>query len=279
MFEQLNQINSIPKPFEYYTVKELWTHPQTSKKMLEYHLDGTVDISSRKFSFIDKSVNWIESYFHLTPETTIADFGCGPGLYASRLAAKGAGVTGIDFSENSLSYAKQKARELSLTINYIHQNYLEYTTENKFDLIIMIMCDFCALSPYQRQGLLKKFHRFLNPKGQVLLDGYTFQAFGKKEECASYSKSTSKGFWSEKPYYEFFNVFSYEEEKVTVDKITIIEESKSYTIYNWLQYFSKDSLGKEFEEAGFQVKEYFADVAGTPFSSETDEFAIVAMKK
>ena len=42
-------------------------------------------------------------------EMAIADFGCGPGLYAQRLARAGLNVTGIDFSANSLQYAREVA--------------------------------------------------------------------------------------------------------------------------------------------------------------------------
>lgn len=58
----------------------------------------------------------------------------------------------------------------------------------------------------------------------------------------------------------------------------IIEEARTQTVYNWLQYFSPGSLRKEFEESGFNIEEYYSDVAGTVFSPESVEFAIVAKK-
>ena len=74
----------------------------------------------------------------------------GPGLYTSSFAKRGkAKVTGIDFSSNSIKYARQTAEKEELKIDYICQNYLEFNTDKKFDLITMIMCDFCALSPEQ----------------------------------------------------------------------------------------------------------------------------------
>ena len=74
------------------------------------------------------------------------------------------------------------------------------------------------------------------------------------------------------------NTFKYEEEKVILDKYTIIEESRTRVVYNWLQYFSKDSFIKEFEENGFKVEGLYSDVAGKAFSSESAEIAIVAKK-
>jgi len=45
-----------------------------------------------------------------------------------------------------------------------------------------------------------------------------------------------------------------------------------------LQYFSKESLAKEFEEAGFKVEGIYSDVAGKPFETESPDIAIVARK-
>ena len=82
--------------------------------MLEYHLNESIDVASRNKSFIEKSVGWMTSYFDVDNNTEIADFGCGPGLYTSRLAERGANVTGLDFSKNSLDYAKKVAAEKHL---------------------------------------------------------------------------------------------------------------------------------------------------------------------
>jgi len=123
--------------------------------MLEYHLDESVDLSSRNKDFIDRSVKGIVSHFGIDRHTAIADFGCGPGLYTTPFAERVADVTGIDFSERSIHYAKETAVRKSLVIDYVCQDYLEFETEKRFDLITMIMCDYCALSPIQRKNLRK----------------------------------------------------------------------------------------------------------------------------
>ena len=97
MFEELEKINTRPKPFEFYTASDLWTDEHTSKQMLSFHLNEDLDVSSRNAAFIDRAVEWIVSRFNVGSGTKIADFGCGPGLYAARLAQMQAAVTGIDF--------------------------------------------------------------------------------------------------------------------------------------------------------------------------------------
>ncbi len=138
LFQELKEINSRPKPFQFYTANELWTNEYTAKQMLQYHLNADIDRSSRNHAFIWQSVDWITAYFKVGAVTKIADFGCAVGLYSNALAEKGAKVTGIDFSGNSLNYAKKVATEKGLNVNYVHADYLEFETDEKFDLILMI---------------------------------------------------------------------------------------------------------------------------------------------
>ncbi|MCF7974757.1 MAG: class I SAM-dependent methyltransferase [Phycisphaerae bacterium] len=278
MFEWLEDINTRPKPFEFYTAEDLWTDEHTSEQMLKYHLNESVDMSSRNIEFINRSVDWIAAQFKVGAGTRIADFGCGPGLYATGLARRQAEVTGIDFSRRSIQYAKDVADQEGLSIRYVHQNYLEFDTEDRFDLIIMIMCDFCALSPVQREQMLTKFLTLLKPSGAVLLDVYSMTAFDQREESALYEANQLNGFWSSNRYYGFVNQLKYEEEKVVLDKYTIVEASRTRTVYNWLQYFSPESLEKEFVECGFRIETLYSDVAGSPFDPEFTEFAVVARK-
>jgi 2-polyprenyl-3-methyl-5-hydroxy-6-metoxy-1,4-benzoquinol methylase len=278
MFKELREINLRPTPFQFYTANELWADEHTSKQMLEYHLNESIDVSSRNKKFIECSVEWIVSHFGVDKSTEIADFGCGPGLYTTRLAERGAIVTGIDFSNNSIEYAKQAAVQKGLKINYVQKNYLDFDTNDSFDLITMIMCDFCALSPEQRKTMLSKFQSLLKPDGSVLIDVYSLNSYNQKEESAIYELNQLNGFWSPNDYYCFVNTFKYEKEKVILDKYTIIEESRKRIVYNWLQYFSEDSIRKDFEENGLKVEEVYSDVAGKSYVSESPEIAIVAKK-
>ncbi len=279
MFNELKDINKKPEPFEFYTAEDLWTDPHVSKKMLEYHLNGPIDAASRNRKFINRSANWIIENFNLTQDTSVIDFGCGPGLYTLRFAETGSAVTGIDFSRNSLSYAEKRAKENQLTINYVHDNYLNYTANKKFDLITMIMCDFTVLSPLQRNGLLRNFYNLLKPNGSILLDVYSLNYFNKKQEQAVYEFNQMDRFWSSNDYYSFLNTFKYEEEKLLLDKYTIYTKKEKNQIYNWAQCFDKEMIILEFDKAGLRIKNFFADVSGKEYNNETDEFAIVAQKK
>jgi len=275
MFEELIEMNQRPACFAIYTAEELWTNPHTAEQMLQYHLDKDRPMASRKHKFIDQSTAWIADYFKLGKGKKVADFGCGPGLYTSRLARTQAKVTGIDFSANSLAYAHDKAQQEGLEIDYLQMNYLNYNSDERYDLIMMIMCDYCALSPSQRALLLSIFEKHLSPNGRILLDVCTLSSFNAREESSSYERRQLNGFWSPNDYFGFVNTFKYDEEKVVLDKYTIIDKYRTRVVYNWLQHFDLASLRNEFEGNGFIIEETYGDVAGTTLSPDANEIAVV----
>jgi len=274
MFEELEAINARPEPFEFYTARELWTDEHTSRQMLSFHLNEETDVASRKGEFIRRSVEWIASYFNVGAGTKIADFGCGPGLYTAKLAQKQADVTGIDFSARAIQHARQVATMEGLSIHYINQDYLKYDTEDRFH--IMIMCDFCALSPGQRALLLGKFHSLLAANGKVLLDVYSRAMFEARAESATYAPDLLDGFWSPEPYFGFLSTFKYERECLLLDKYTIVERDRVRRIFNWLQCFTPAVLERELADRGLRVAERWGDVAGGSYVPTATEFAIVA---
>jgi len=278
MYKNLQNINNRPQPFEFYTAEKLWNDKHISKKMLEFHLNEEIDPASRNKKFIDRSLEWIGSHFKIGEGTKICDFGCGPGLYTTEFAKMGADVTGIDFSKGSIQYAKKTAVKENLKIEYITQNYLDFTTQKKFDLITMIYCDLCPLSPEQRKVLLAKFFDCLADNGTILLDVFSLEAYRQTKEVSFYEHLLLDGFWSNEDYYGFMNTVKYDSEKVVLDKYTIFEDGKSREVYNWLQYYTLESLKKEFEENGFRIVEYYSNVAGETYREDATEIAIAAKK-
>jgi len=107
---------------------------------------------------------------------------------------------------------------------------------------------------------------------------YSLTAFDQLEEAATYEADLLNGFWSPNKYYGFLNTFKYEEEKVVLDKYTLIEAARTRTVFNWLQYFSLEALEREFGECGFTIEKLYSDVAGSSFDPETKEIAVVAKK-
>ena len=250
MYEDLKHLSERPGVFSIYTADTLWTEPHLAKMMLATHLDQDTALASRPTAAINRMVDWVDQSIGLN-EKSVCDLGCGPGLYASRYAKRGANVTGLDFSASSVAYAKRQSSSADAPVSYRVANYLTDPLPEQQDLVTLIYCDLCALSPSQRQILLAKIRECLVPGGKLVFDVYSEQAFERVTEGASFGRNLMHGFWSANDYFAFQNTFRYEREAVSLDRFTIIEDARTWDVFNWLQYFSPDQIRREIEAAGF----------------------------
>lgn len=275
MFDKLTCINERPQPFSIYTADALWTEPHLSEQMLRNHLSQETAMASRRTDSIDRAIDWIDECYGIRNKS-ICDLGCGPGLYAQKLAERGALVHGIDFSPNSIQYAKNIAKSSGQAIVYEISDYLKCLFPKNQDIVMMIYYDLCALSPQQRDLIYKKVHASLRPGGVFLFDVLSKRAFQNKTEGVEFDFRYMDGFWSAEDYYAFMNSFVYENEYVTLDKYTIIEKNTTWSIFNWMQYFGESEIKNELKVAGFAT---FETHYSTPLGNgdeDQDSFLVAA---
>ena len=278
LFETLERIGRKPEVYSRYTVDALWSSPDISEMMLRYHLDGDVDLASRRTEFIERSFDWITGKFGLGADSRVIDLGCGPGLYANRLARRGVKVTGVDISPRSIEYARTQAAQDGLTIDYRLGDYLEIDLDAGYDLVSVIMCDYCAISPEQRGRLLRRVCELLAPGGAFLFDVYSLAYYETWDEMAAFGEGMMDGFWSAEPYFGFLNTFRYDDDAVALERYLIVQRERQSEYFNWFQHYSLEALTAEVEAAGLIVDEAFGDVAGEPFDASLAEFAVVVRR-
>lgn len=265
-----------PLPFSVVSTRELWTDPHVSEQMLRCHLDPTNDLASRRPAFIDATVAWTTAAFSLGPGASVLDLGCGPGLYTHRWAATGAEVTGVDFSARSIAHARAAAERDRLPIRYVEADYLDWRADRAFDLATMIWCDFSSLGPAQRSALLESIATWLAPGGAFLFDVVAVPYLASREERVVRTEVPGGGFWSAGQHTEVLETVLYPDERLCLDRHTIVEPARTRTIWNWFQAYDPASLAEVLERAGFTVEAVLGDVTGRPYDPESREFAVVA---
>ena len=124
LFQTLERINARPEPYSAYTTDALWTAPDISEMMLRYHLDGEIDLASRRTAFITSSAEWIRSTFELGSGRSVVDLGCGPGLYANRLARSVRRSPASTSPERSIDYARAEAQREGIEVELRDADYL-----------------------------------------------------------------------------------------------------------------------------------------------------------
>ncbi|HLR01442.1 MAG TPA: demethylmenaquinone methyltransferase [Virgibacillus sp.] len=179
-------------------------------------------------------------------DTTALDLCCGTGDWSISLAeAVGTGgqVTGLDFSENMLSVAKEKNDELQLKqLSFIHGNAMELPfSDDTFDYVTI---GFGLRNVPDYMHVLKEMFRVTKPGGKVV--------------CLETSQPTLIGY--RQLYYFYFRFIM-----PVIGRLF----AKSYKEYAWLHESAKDFPNKKqltsmFKKAGFshiQVKSYTGGVA------------------
>lgn len=195
------------------------------------------------------------------------------GQAPDRFARLGLKVTGIDLSRGSLTYAKSTAQKEALDIDYIEQNYLKFQTEETYDLITMIYCDYCALSDSQRADLLKVFKGMMTKESRIFIDVHTKVLYKSFQEGMSFKYQPQGGFWREKPYYEFLSRFKYDD--ITLEKYNVYTDDETLEIYNWLKCFNREAIEQELGKHGLMIESFYSDVAGRAYEESSDTMALV----
>jgi SAM-dependent methyltransferase len=255
-----------------------WDDPHISQEMLKAHLDPNTDAASRSPEGIDRTVRWLVDHLEWKPGDALLDLGCGPGLYASRLARKGLEVTGVDYSRNSIAYATNYARIHDLPVHYVCQDFLTIEYKAQFKGVLQIYGEVCTLSPPKLDRFLGNVRRALRPGGRFVFDVSTRRAPKRTGRPNWYAVET--GFWKPGPHLVLEQGFHYDEESVHLDQYIVIEEDGTIQVYrNWLVDYTLETITAVLEHAGFEVESAWSDLCGTEYRTDSEFIGVVATKK
>eukprot|EP00435_Cladocopium_sp_Y103_P076777 s1_g516.t1 len=275
IFEALRRFAEKPPVFSRDTVSDLWTDAHIAERMLSLHLDPEAALASRRAFEIDDSVAWLNSQVSLSGKR-LCDLGCGPGLYTSRFCSLGAEVIGLDFSPTSIAYARREAARLQQKITYEEADYTKAGLPHGLDIVTLIFWDFAVMAPDTRAALLRKIKDALNPGGSFVLDVPSLHAFDQFREETLVEPQLMEGFWSPGSYIGLKKSYRYEAETVSLDRYWIVEESREREIFNWLQYFSEETLTAQLKSAGFVPTVIAGSLTGEPVRAQSDTLAVIA---
>lgn len=275
MYTLMKELALRPRPWSVSTVKELWTRPHLAREMLKYHLSQETDHSSRTLGTIDRIVAWIDSQLDFEGKKVI-DLGCGPGLYTRRMAQRGARLTGVDFSANSLEYARSRDAQ---NIEYIEADYLEDELPGGFDIAVLIYYDFCAMAPENRSRLLQRIHGLLNPGGHLVVDLYGPGAFDAVSEHIEIENRLMFGFFAPGDYIGIHKTDVYEDDWISLDRFVVVEPGETWQIFNWAQYYTPERAVEELAAAGFMVSVMTGGLDGEPLADDSKTIGLIAEKR
>jgi 2-polyprenyl-3-methyl-5-hydroxy-6-metoxy-1,4-benzoquinol methylase len=103
------------------------------------------------------------------------DICCGAGTNTVYLAEKGFEVTGIDISQKAIAYAKKKAQQANVKVDFRVQNFLELPFATaEFDFVFDMGC-FHHVKVEDRPKFIKGVHCVLKNGGTYLLTCFSYK--------------------------------------------------------------------------------------------------------
>ena len=257
-----------------------WNDPGFSERMLKEHLTQDHDAASRRFEKIDRHVAWIHQHVLLGQPTNILDLGCGPGLYASRLAKLGHICTGIDYSPASIAYARAQAQQAGLRCTYVHQDLRLAEYGNGYGLAMLIFGEMNVFKPDHVKLILQKAHDALAPGGALVLEPHTFAAVEAMGKSGNSWFADPAGLFSACPYVGMEeNVWDAERRVATTRYFIVDAQTAEVTRYaQSIQAYTDDEYRALVTECGFEAVAFHPSLYGEPDESQRSFFAITARR-
>jgi SAM-dependent methyltransferase len=254
-----------------------WDDPHISGRLLETHLDQDTDLASRTFKEIDGTVAWLSGLGLLRPGARILDLGCGPGLYAERMARIGCAVTGIDLSPRSIEFARDRAAKEKLPITYRVANFLDLADTDAFDVVIQAYGELSTFSDVARDHLLDRIHRALVQGGTLVFDVSTphlRRRLGVRRDWAV----EASGFWRPWPHIVLQAGYRYPGD-IWCDQYLVVDQSGVDVYRMWFRDYLLETLQPAVERARFDVELVAGSLTGEPYAPDGDWIAVIARKQ
>lgn len=230
-----------------------WDEPGFSERMLAEHLSQQHDAASRRTETVDAQVAWIAEE-HLSAEPKrVLDLGCGPGLYAQRLARLGHEVRGIDFSPASIRHAREQASTEGLEIDYVLGDLRETEFGGPYDLVIFLFGEINVFRPEEAATILEAAGRALAPGGRFLLEASPFDAVRGVGEGPARAQPLESGLFSARPHDLLEETFWNEERATAIHRWYVIDrETDEVDRYgDTVQAYRPEEYVALLERAGF----------------------------
>ncbi|MCP4644555.1 MAG: class I SAM-dependent methyltransferase [bacterium] len=235
-----------------------WDDPEFSRRMLDAHLSQDHDLASRRLELVERQVSWLSTTLLNGRPSRILDLGCGPGLYAHRLASLGHTCTGIDFGPASIDYAQAQACEHGLTIDYRQEDLRTAEFGKDYDLVMFIWAEFNAFRPGDARDLLRKCRNALAPGGTLLLETHALDSMRTQGEQGPSWYSAQEGLWSSEPHICLQENFWNEDQLVSTTRFYILDAgtgsvteqtstAQGYTDTQFAQMLTDSGLAKPVE--------------------------------
>ena len=258
-----------------------WNDPDFSARMLREHLSQEHDAASRRSEKIEKQVAWIHGEILAGRPSKVLDLGCGPGLYASRLARMGHECLGIDYSPASIAYAREQAQREGLRCTYMQQDIRTAEYGAGYGLAMLIFGEFNVFRPADARRILDQAHHALLPGGLLLLEPHTWAAVQRMGEQGASWYSAQRGLFSDRPHI-VLEENSWDDVSAAATRRYFVVDATTGEVAPYaqsMQAYTDARYRDLLVECGFEGARLYPSLTGVEDESQNTLMAIVSRKE
>lgn len=206
---------------------------------------------------------------HLKPQpnSRILDIACGRGRHAIYLNKKGYDVTGIDLSEQSITYAKQFENK---SLHFYVHDMRKLSNISYYDVALNLFTSFGYFDTEKEHvNALKAFRKSLKPNGTLVIDYFNTQKIIK--HLTHQEIKTIDGIE--------FHLHKFVSEGKIVKHINFEHRLKTYAFEERVQAFTLTDFEQLLEKSGLKIIDIFGDYSLNTFSEDVSDRLILVCKK
>lgn len=227
-----------------------------------------VMFSPDSFRRASEDVDCVLSLAGTTPRQVL-DLCCGPGRHAIPLAQKGLAVTAVDLSHFLLDVARKNARDVGVSLEFIHSDMRHFVRPSAFDLILNLNTSFGYFeSRDDDMKVLSNMFQSLRPGGTVVIDVVGKELIGRRGDRITDLSDGST----------CIQRIQIVNEWTALDSEWILVRQDFARRYRFThRLYSGYELRVAMESVGFEAS-LFGDFAGSPYGPDSQRLVVAGRK-
>jgi SAM-dependent methyltransferase len=273
--QRLSRFPAWPRPFD--PDAELdWSDPAFSRRLLAEHLDQAHDGASRRLPLVEQHVRRLGQLLP-GPPARVLDAGCGPGLYAIRLARLGYRIEGIDVGPAVIRHARRAARAagVSRLAHFEVADIASLPVSPRYEAVILIYYVLENRTARRQAAALRRLGACLLPGGRLIAE-FRLRPDQLPGRLSAWDVSESsllgrrhQLLLGDSVYDRARHVFILREVAIFADGTMAVQQTTS-------RLFDFDELPGLFARAGMRIVETFDGWTRHPGSPLCDSVVVVA---
>ena len=241
------------------------------RDLIDYYNDDYLLLSDvmTPQALTENEVEYMVRLLEMTAGCRLLDLGCGYGRIAHELARLGIRVTGVDLVPQMLDFARRRAADEGLEINYVEGDIESLTYKGAYDVAIMWFYAFGYGADSSHQKILRRICSALRPGGTLLFDQYNTHRLAREEHPSLIDRGDTLFIHRPRP--------DLEHGRWGAERIVVTEGRIRRSHFSCRSY-TPPELRVMLEAAGFRAIRFLGD-GMQPYGPASAKLVIAAMKQ